>query len=143
MESSTNDKEYLTFKVNNVKFAVDSLHVDSIQNIDKITGIAGNNKAVDGIIPYKDTVIVVVNLNDELFNIKDHKESPICIVYKSCDKYIALRVSEIGNIIRVDNKNLVETDSITERLSEYVNGFIHYDNELIQTLNVNNIIEKH
>ena len=142
--SKNNRLEYLTFFVNDVTFAINSLYIDSVASIENITAVPGSNDSIDGMVYFRGTTIPVVNLGKYLFNrqTEDNKHQ-YCIVCKYNDKLYAFRIDGVKSIITVSNHDLIPVDLLLRDSCDMLEGFIASSNrEITEILNIKHIIEQ-
>lgn len=137
-----NRLEYLTFYVNNVKFAINSLYIDSVVSIDNIASVPCSNNIIDGIVSFRGTAIPVVNLFKYLFNIDTKcKDKNYCIVCKLNDKYYAFRIDDVSNIVTANSIDIIEVDNFLKYSCTMLEGFLADENRNItEILNIKHII---
>lgn len=137
-----NTSEYLTFSVNNVIFAINSLYIDSIASVENVTSVPGSSAMIDGIVHFRNTTIPVINLNRYLFNkeILD-TDNQNCVICKLNDKCYAFKVDNVRSIIRAKNSDLILLDSVIRSTCKMLDGFLAESNDNItEVLNVKHII---
>lgn len=134
--------EYLTFYVNGVLFAINSLYIDSVASLQNITRIPRSDITIDGVASFRDSTIPVINLGGYLFNKNiEETEHQQCIVCKIADKSIAFRIDSVKNIVRIDNSELISVDSILRNYCNMLEGFMTDENKNIaEILDIRHII---
>ena len=137
-----NTSEYLTFSVNNVIFAINSLYIDSIASVENVTSVPGSSAMIDGIVHFRNTTIPVKNLNRYLYNkeILD-TDNQNCVTCKLDDKCYAFKVDNVRSIIRAKNSDLILLDSVIRSTCKMLDGFLAESNDdITEVLNVKHII---
>ncbi len=144
-QDKNNVSEYLTFCVNNVTFAINSLYIDSVTSQQDITKIPGKDDCIDGIMYLRGTTITVVNLRKYLFNIEDNNDNQqFYVICKLNDKHIAFKVDSVSSIIRVNNNDICPVDSLIINRCYMLDGFITDSNKKItEILDVKHIMFKY
>lgn len=140
--SKSGTSEYLTFFVNNIIFAINSLYIDSIASVENVTAVPGSNAIIDGIVHFRGTTIPVINLNRYLFNKEvEDAGNQYCVVCKLDDKCYAFKVDNVRSIIRAKNSDLILLDSVIRSTCKMLDGFLAESNDNItEVLNVKHII---
>lgn len=136
--------EYLTFNVNEVAFAINSLYIDSIASIEGVTPIPGTNNMTDGVIHFRGTTIPVINLGRYLFNKdSDGGEQKYCVVCKLDDKCYAFRIDSVRSIVTANSLDIIEVDKLLKSSCTMLDGFLADENRNItEILNIKNIIRQ-
>ena len=101
-----NNNEYLSFKVNNVNFAINSKYIDSIASTDNITDVPKSSMYIDGMISFRNRVIPAINLGEYLFSKRDNCNNNLVIICNIKDKIVALRISSINFITKAYTENI-------------------------------------
>lgn len=133
--------EYLTFFVNNIMFAINSLYIDSIASVENVTAVPGSNAIIDGIVHFRGTTIPVINLNRYLFNREiEDADNKCCVICKIDDKCYAFKVDSVRSIITVSNSDLIPLNSLVSSTCRMLDGFLAKDKSSItEVLNVQHI----
>ena len=134
--------EYLTFYVNGVLFAINSLYIDSVASLQNVTKIPRSDITIDGVASFRDSTIPVINLGGYLFNKNiEETEHQQCIVCKIADKSIAFRIDSIKDIKRIDNNELMPVDSMLRNYCDMIEGFMaDEDRNITEILDIKHII---
>lgn len=134
--------EYLTFYVNGVLFAINSLYIDSVASLQNVTRIPRSDITIDGITSFRDSTIPVINLGGYLFNKNiEEAEHKQCIVCKIADKNIAFRINSVKNIVIINNSELMPVDSILRNYCDMLEGFMtDKDKNITEILDIKHII---
>lgn len=141
--ASSSESEYLTFCVNDSLFAIKSSYIDSISSLQDVTKLPKTDKTIDGTIIYRNSTIIVINLSEYLFNqSEDEDELNQCVICKIGDKTIALRISKAHNILRVNDSEIFEKNSMIKTFCTMLSGFIADSNKnIIGILDIDYIIK--
>lgn len=142
VETKSNRLEYLTFFVNGVTFAINSLYIDSIASIDNITDVPGSNDSVDGIVYFRGTTIPVINLGKYLFNkTTEDSENQYCVVCKYNDKLYAFRIDTVSSIVTISSRDLIPVDRLLRASCTMLEGFMSdKDRNITEILDIKHII---
>lgn len=134
--------EYLTFYVNGVLFAINSLYIDSVASLQNITKIPRSDITIDGVASFRNNTIPVINLGGYLFNKNiEGTEHQQCIVCKIADKSIAFRIDSVKNITRADNSELIPVGSMLRNYCDMLEGFMtDEDKNITEILDIRHII---
>ena len=134
--------EYLTFYVNGVLFAINSLYIDSVASLQNVTKIPRSDITIDGIVSFRNNTIPVINLGGYLFNKNiEETEHKQCIVCNIANKNIAFRIDSIKDIKRINNSELMPVDSILRNYCDMLEGFMtDEDRNITEILDIKHII---
>lgn len=132
-----NNKEYLSFEVNNVTFAVPSSTVDSINNLDNITPVPHSHNEIDGITLFRDSTIPVFNLGKLLFNKPINNSEVNAIIANINNTKVAFVIDKVKNVLNVNK--ILDLPGIFDKKTIYVDNLIKDGNTIIQILNLNKI----
>lgn len=135
--------EYLTFYVNKVLFAIDSVYIESINKLHNITEVPKSDKTIDGIVSFRDSTIPVINLGGCLFSkyneINKDDQYIICLIE---NKSVAFRVDSIKGMIKVDKDNIIPVNAIFRNTCDVIENFImDNDKSIIEILSVKSILQ--
>ena len=144
-ENTVERHEYLTFSVNDITFAINSLYIDSVTSQQDITKIPGKGDCVDGIIYLRGTTITVINLRKYLFNIASNENNQqFYVICRLNSKYIAFKVDSIKSIIRVNSIDIHPVDSLIIDRCSMLDGFItDSDKKITEILDIKHIMNKY
>lgn len=137
-----NNNEYLSFKVNDVNFAINSKYIDSIASTDNITDIPKSSMYIDGMVSFRSRVIPVINLGEYLFSKRDNCNNNLVIICNIKDKAVALRISSINFITKACTENIYSVGSILKNRLYMISGYIADENKNItQILDLDKVID--
>lgn len=139
----TSDIELLTFKVNGETFAVNTLEVESIVNVNKITSVPNTKSYIDGIMSYRNGTVSVINLSKRMFNCdNDTKSEKTCIVCKVGDTKMALHVPEIAKIINLSSNDILPLDIIARSDKTIIKNVLQHDKKIVQIVDLDKLYKE-
>lgn len=139
----TSDIELLTFKVNGETFAVNTLEVESIVNVNKITSVPNTKSYIDGIMSYRNGTVSVINLSKRMFNCdNDTKSEKTCIVCKVGDAKMALHVPEIAKIINLSSNDILPLDIIARSDKTIIKNVLQHDKKIVQIVDLDKLYKE-
>lgn len=139
----TSDIELLTFKVNGETFAVNTLEVESIVNVNKITSVPNTKSYIDGIMSYRNGTVSVINISKRMFNCdNDTKIEKTCIVCKVGDTKMALHVPEIAKIINLSSNDILPLDIIARSDKTIIKNVLQHDKKIVQIVDLDKLYKE-
>lgn len=139
----TSDIELLTFKVNGETFAVNTLEVESIVNVNKITSVPNTKSYIDGIMSYRNGTVSVINLSKRMFNCdNDIKSEKTCIVCKVGNTKMALHVPEIAKIINLSSNDILPLDIIARSDKTIIKNVLQHDKKIVQIVDLDKLYKE-
>ena len=139
----TSDIELLTFKVNGETFAVNTLEVESIVNVNNITSVPNTKSYIDGIISYRNGTVSVINISKRMFNCDDDtKIEKTCIVCKVGDTKMALHVPEIAEIIKLSSNDILPLDIIARSDKTIIKNVLQHDKKIVQIVDLDKLYKE-
>lgn len=139
----TSDIELLTFKVNGETFAVNTLEVESIVNVDKITSVPNTKSYIDGIMSYRNGTVTVINLSKRMFNCDNSKgDKKTCIVCKVDNTKMALHVPEISEIIKLSSNDILPLDDLARSDKTIIKNVLQHDKKIVQIVDLDKLYKE-
>lgn len=139
----TSDIELLTFKVNEITFAVNTLEVESIVNVDKITSVPNTKSYIDGIMSYRNGTVTVINLSKRMFNCDNSTgNEKTCIVCKVGDTKVALHVPEISEIIKLSSNDILPLDDLARSDETIIKNVLQHDKKIVQIVDLDKLYKE-
>lgn len=139
----TSDIELLTFKVNGETFAVNTLEVESIVNVNKITSVPNTKSYIDGIMSYRNGTVSVINISKRMFNCdNDTKIEKTCIVCKVGNTKMALHVPEISEIIKLSSNDILPLDIIARSDKTIIKNVLQHDKKIVQIVDLDKLYKE-
>ena len=139
----TSDIELLTFKVNGETFAVNTLEVESIVNVNNITSVPNTKSYIDGIMSYRNGTVSVINLSKRMFNCdNDTKIEKTCIVCKVDDTKMALHVPEIAEIINLSSNDILPLDTLARSDKTIIKNVLKHDKKIVQIVDLDKLYKE-
>lgn len=139
----TSDIELLTFKVNGETFAVNTLEVESIVNVNKITSVPNTKSYIDGIMSYRNGTVSVINISKRMFNCdNDTKIEKTCIVCKVGDTKMALHVPEIAEIINLSSNDILPLDILARSDKTIIKNVLQHDKKIVQIVDLDKLYKE-
>lgn len=139
----TSDIELLTFKVNGETFAVNTLEVESIVNVNNITSVPNTKSYIDGIMSYRNGTVSVINISKRMFNCdNDTKIEKTCIVCKVGNTKMALHVPEIAKIINLSSNDILPLDIIARSDKTIIKNVLQHDKKIVQIVDLDKLYKE-
>lgn len=139
----TSDIELLTFKVNGETFAVNTLEVESIVNVNNITSVPNTKSYIDGIMSYRNGTVSVINLSKRMFNCdNDTKIEKTCIVCKVGDTKMALHIPEIAKIINLSSNDILPLDILARSDNTIIKNVLQHDKKIVQIVDLDKLYKE-
>ena len=139
----TSDIELLTFKVNGETFAVNTLEVESIVNVNNITSVPNTKSYIDGIMSYRNGTVSVINISKRMFNCdNDTKIEKTCIVCKVGDTKMALHVPEIAEIINLSSNDILPLDILARSDKTIIKNVLKHDKKIVQIVDLDKLYKE-
>ena len=139
----TSDIELLTFKVNGETFAVNTLEVESIVNVNNIASVPNTKSYIDGIMSYRNGTVSVINLSKRMFNCdNDTKIEKTCIVCKVGDTKMALHVPEISEIIKLSSNNILPLDTLARSDKTIIKNVLQHNKKIVQIVDLDKLYKE-
>lgn len=139
----TSDIELLTFKVNGETFAVNTLEVESIVNVNNITSVPNTKSYIDGIMSYRNGTVSVINLSKRMFNCdNDTKIEKTCIVCKVGDTKMALHVPEIAEIVNLSSNDILPLDILARSDKTIIKNVLKHDKKIVQIVDLDKLYKE-
>lgn len=139
----TSDIELLTFKVNGETFAVNTLEVESIVNVNNITSVPNTKSYIDGIMSYRNGTVTVINLSKRMFNCDNSKgDEKTCIVCKVDNTKMALHVPEISEIIKLSSNDILPLDDLARSDKTIIKNVLQHDKKIVQIVDLDKLYKE-
>ena len=131
--------ELLEFKLNNGTYAFNIDNIVEIIKAEEIHNIPNNQEFIEGIVNVRGKICSAINVG-KLFEIKDFNDYKFFIILDNVNNsynYV-FPISEVSDIIKVDNKDKIEVSGILSS-SKFIDFFINYNDNIISVLDCNKI----
>jgi len=133
------NKTYLSFKIGNETYTIDTNNVINIIEMTNITKIPRTSKNIKGMIDFRGNPILVIDAH-KILNINfDKITSKTCIVVLNLgnDKQVGVIVDDVKSVIEINDKDIINSNVN----NKYINGIINIDEELIMILNIEELVK--
>ena len=137
-----NDNNYVIFKVNDLYCALSCLEVQEIiRDTKHITQIPQSDDSVSGVINIRGKIVTVINLPKH-FNLDFNKSGTDSIIVVNDDnECIGLYVSEVIDVIDVNDIEIEHTPAVPHQLDpHFVKGVMEFEKEITAVLNLPEIL---
>lgn len=106
-EVTENNSNYITFKLEDDLYAVDVKHVEEVIEMKKTIDTKENKKYIKGLIPYKKTLINVIDLRLRLdMKEKKYDNNTTIVITNLKDSFVGLIVDDVIEITSIPHKNI-------------------------------------
>jgi chemotaxis signal transduction protein len=128
-------KTYLSLKINDNLYLLDTNYVINIDNYPNINKVPGLSNDIIGMINFRGKPILLFDIH-KILNLNDNNSKSNTIIIKlKNNKDIAIIVDDVLSVIDIDTNNIVNKMD-----NYYIGGIIEIDNKLMMILDINNII---
>ena len=128
-------KTYLSLKINDNLYLLDTNYVINIDNYPNINKVPGLSNDIIGMINFRGKPILLFDIH-KILNLNDNNSKSNTIIVKlKNNKDIAIIVDDVLSVIDIDTNNIVNKMD-----NYYIGGIIEIDNKLMMILDINNII---
>jgi len=128
-------KTYLSLKINDNLYLLDTNYVINIDNYTNINKDAVLSNDIIGMINFRGKPILLFDIH-KILNLNDNNSKSNTIIIKlKNNKDIAIIVDDVLSVIDIDTNNIVNKMD-----NYYIGGIIEIDNKLMMILDINNII---
>lgn len=128
-------KTYLSLKINDNLYLLDTNYVINIDNYPNINKVPGLSNDIIGMINFRGKPILLFDIH-KILNLNDNNSKSNTIIIKlKNNKDIAIIVDDVLSVIDIDTNNIVNKMD-----NYYIGGIIEIDNKLMMVLDINNII---
>lgn len=147
MKSKTLNK-YVTFKIDNTRFAISVLKTREIVEYGKITPVPEAPTYIEGVINLRGSVVPVVNLSKKFFGKPSSvsETTSIMIVEPEIDTELAkmgLIVDIVSDVLEIKEERLEPPPKYGSKLkSEYLLNVTTHDNEFILILDIDKVLSR-
>jgi len=134
--------DLIVFSVANNKYAINIENVQRIIQAVELTSIPNSHELVDGMMPYENSVIKVLNFR-KLIGLPPHEEesesseesSQKFLFYENSDKNFAIKVDYIDDIAHLNESEIMNADE-DSNISEFLKlaGVLDIDGVLINVI---------
>jgi purine-binding chemotaxis protein CheW len=135
-------RQYATFYVDGLFFAVDVLKVQEVLRGQEMTGIPLAPKEVRGLINLRGQIVTAIDMRCRL-GLKPRTDggNSMNIVVRFGDEAISLLVDEIGDVVEPDAAKLeVRPDNINPEIRDLIHGVYKLDRQLLLILDIGKTI---
>ncbi|MFA5586757.1 MAG: chemotaxis protein CheW [Saccharofermentanales bacterium] len=128
-------KTYLSLKINDNLYLLDTNYVINIDNYPNINKVPGLSNDIIGMINFRGKPILLFDIH-KILNLNDNNSKSNTIIVKlKNNKDIAIIVDDVLSVIDIDTNNIVNKMD-----NYYIGGIIEIDNKLMMVLDINKII---
>jgi len=128
-------KTYLSLKINDNLYLLDTNYVINIDNYPNINKVPGLSNDIIGMINFRGKPILLFDIH-KILNLNDNNSKSNTIIIKlKNNKDIAIIVDDVLSVIDIDTNNIVNKMD-----NYYIGGIIEIDNKLMMVLDINKII---
>ena len=139
--STTHKKEFLVFQIEDKKYTIPMEHIRQVVEIDELakthSSAIGAKNYVEFIATWQQQAISIIKL-DSFLHITTRENDIQVIVIEKNNKYVAIIVNNIENIIYINQTNISQ---VNDDVNSIFSGAVLHDEETIAILNSNYLIQ--
>lgn len=136
--------QQVIFKINNEEYGIDVSKVNGIEKCQQIMRVPNTPKYIEGIINLRGEVLPIYSLSTRFnFPKKEIDLDSKIIIIKTNELYIGLLVDFVGEIVYIDEKNVLETPILIRgKDRRYIKNIAKHEDRMIILLDVDLIISE-
>ena len=128
---------FISFKINDVDLALDTICIKGILEDSKSTPVPNADGRIEGMIEYLGSVVTQIDIHKYLFNSKRDKSIHHPLLVCETDKAaIAFKVDSINGIYEIDNSEMIQLDAIVKSRSNMVKEVFNHKGNINQVLDI-------
>jgi purine-binding chemotaxis protein CheW len=142
--NNSDKNTYLSFKMNDEKYAFDVHRVIEILEFQKITAIPDSPAHIRGVINFRGDVVPVVDLAAKLNIGRDVEKKFVIIILEinRANEYIRVGITcdKVKDVVQYDNSDIHEMPELGSRIgSEHVVGMVKDEDSIVTILKLDSI----
>ena len=129
--SVSNIRQLVTFKMDNVEYAVDIESVQEINRFDKVTPVPRAPSFIEGVMNLRGSVIPAIDLRKRFdLDIVKHTESTRIMIVSIANTLVGLIVDSVNEVLRMEKRIIEKPPSVLkgDENTEYISGIGKLDN---------------
>ncbi|MGC8820238.1 MAG: chemotaxis protein CheW [Fervidobacterium sp.] len=136
--------KFLTFHLGEEVFAINIMKVERVKEYEKTTKIPNIADFVEGIINLMGEIVPIINLRKKfmLEDFQNKEKTKIIVVKLDNGKKVGFLVDDVREVLTVTEDMIDEPPSHAGGISnvKFISGVIKLENEMILTLEVDNLL---
>ena len=138
---SSEEKQYIVFRINKEFFGIDIAQINSIILVPKITKVPKMPEYFKGLISLRGSVLPVINLRKKM-NLEDKefdKDTRIIILNTEDGAMMGVIVDEVNEVTNISNDDIKEPSPFLKNEDSLISGVGKKDDQLISIFEVEKI----
>ncbi|MGA1862700.1 chemotaxis protein CheW [Deferribacter thermophilus] len=137
-------KQFVVFKLQQEKYAIDIMKVDEIIRMMEITKIPKADYYIEGIINLRGKVIPVIDLKKKFgLDLKEYDKFTRIMVVDIRGKKIGFIVDEVEEVMRIDDDSIDTTTSFSSNIDDnFVIGVAKTEKGLIVIIDIEKVMSE-
>lgn len=133
--------QYVIFRLEDEYYGAEIQNIQEVILPETPTRVPNNPDFIEGVIDYRGEVIPVLDLKKRFkLGAVEYTKDAKFIVVQMGDKYIAIIVDEVIEILRSDTENIEEPPEMTRIGKEYITGVVRMDDRLVILLDLSKVL---
>jgi purine-binding chemotaxis protein CheW len=140
--SLTAEQKYITFTLNNMEYAIEVEHVQSIEKMLPITRVPGTKDYVEGVINLRGVIVPVIDLQKKLGLGEYENRSTTRLLIVSFQSFeIGLVVDAANDVLDIAKENIEGPPEVVGSVKhDFIKGVVKVDDSLIIILKLEEIL---
>lgn len=140
--SLTAEEKFIIFTLNNMQYAIEVEHVQSIEKMLPITRVPGTNDYVKGVINLRGVVVPVIDLQKKLGLGEYENRSSTRLLMVSYQSFeVGLIVDAANDVLDIANESIEGPPEVVGSVKhDFIKGVVKVDNSLIIILKIEEIL---
>jgi len=136
-------EQYVTFKIDEEKYGVSVLKVQSIIEMTEITLVPKTRHAVEGVINLRGSVVPVINLRNKFkLESKEYDLFTVILIVEVQHKLMGIIVDSVSDVLSIPVSNIQKKINIASKLDDrMIYGVGRVGEELVILINVDAFLD--
>lgn len=138
----TNDKQFLTFRLDGQDYGISILKIQEIKGWDKITPIPNSPAYVKGVLNLRGVIVPVIDLRLRFcLNEAERDIFTVIIVANVGGRLAGIVVDAVSDVINVDPEQLCEAPEYEgQQNREFIKGLAQVEGKLLVLLDIDRLV---
>lgn len=132
--------QVVVFKLNDEQFAVETVKVQSINDIMEITRVPKAPKYIKGLVNLRGNVISLLDINLILDVKKGENEQSSIIILEMDDELVGITVDQVDEVLEVEPNMLEKVED--DRKKPYLKGVINLQDRIVTLIDIDKLLTK-
>lgn len=132
--------QVVVFKLNDEQFAVETVKVQSINDIMEITRVPKAPNYIKGLINLRGNVISLLDINLILDVEKGENEQSNIIILEMEDELVGITVDQVDEVLEVEQSMIEKVED--DKKKAYLKGVINLQDRIVTLIDIDKLLKK-